>query len=200
MKTSLIFIMLMLSFGLAQSLKVTYNTTLVDQFRGEYAFERLDQVRVIFRAEPVTVVPGQSTSLNFAIENPMSEPHRVGIKLIEVPLVFEATGPEEVVKTVEGKSIENASFELRSKVGAAPRSYWYAFDVVDETIGPDKGVVNTSKMLGTFGGLNIVESVPPESEVIEKPEEVNYFYYIGIAGLVIATALLFYLFRGRFKV
>ena len=167
-KFFLIILIVLISFVSVWSLKVTYNTTHPYQFQGNDSFEDLNDVRINYRADPVSVTSEGTSNLVFIIENPTDKDHLVSIVLFDVPSVFRILEPGiEVERKVQSNSKEQVTFIFESIKDAKPRSYWYGFDIIDYTLGKDQSIVNTEKRLGTYGGLNIVERLE-EEETIEK--------------------------------
>jgi uncharacterized membrane protein len=169
-KRSLIVAIILLSFANVSGLKISYNTTHPLQFKGVESFENLEEVRVIFRALPISIRAGESANLSFRVENPTVDLHRVRITLIDVPPGF-SVGKSglEIERDVGGNSSEQIVFTLTASADIASRSYFYAFDVVDETLASDGGgVVNTTKLLGTYHGLNVIDTKKIELEESEQ--------------------------------
>jgi hypothetical protein len=95
---------------------------------------------------------------------------------------------------VSGNSSEQIVFTLKSSEGIATRSYFYAFDIVDETLASDgEGVVNTTKRLGTYHGINIVDAEEPIDSEASEPS------YLPAIALIILASLLILTLRGRAK-
>jgi hypothetical protein len=169
LRSFLIFTLILASIGSAWGLKITYNTTVPIQFVGEDSFENLNEVRVVFRADPISIQPGESTNLSFVAENPTDTEHLISITLIEIPSEFKVIGAEmEIEKRVQNKSREKLIFTLKAPEGIKPRTYYYGFDVVDITFDDDQKVAKTSKRLGTYNGLNVVE--PGITENVESED------------------------------
>jgi hypothetical protein len=200
-----IIIIVLCFFFSAWGLELSYNTTDPLQFKGFESFETLDDVRVIFRAEPIGIQAGETLNLNFLVENPTDDIHRVSVSLFDVASGFSVVdGDLKLVRAVGKNSSQKITFELIASESLEPRTYYYAFDVTDETLGQDqKTVVNTSNLLGTYSGINIIEEeVPksPESEetgdvVIEGAAE-GYFPLIAV---LLVLAIIALILRGRIK-
>jgi hypothetical protein len=200
-----IIVIVLCSIFSAWGLQITYNTTHPTQFKGFESFENLDDVRVIFRAEPIDIRAGGTTNLNFLIENPTDDLHRVSISLFDVPAGFSVANEAHTLQQVlEKNSSEKITFDLTASENIRPRTYYYAFDVTDETLGQDqKTVVNTSKILGTYSGINIIENeVPtsPEDEALGDVEKDNALggFFLLIVVLIVITVLVVIL-RGRIR-
>jgi hypothetical protein len=200
-----IIVIVLSSFFSAWGLQISYNTTHPLQFLGVESFENLDDVRVIFRAEPISIRAGETAKLNFLVENPTNNLHRVSVSLIDVPFGFSVAGEGLNLQQIVGKnSSEKITFKLTSSESIGPRTYYYAFDVTDETLGQDqKTVVNTSKLLGTYSGINIVEE-----EVLKSPEaeDIGEVEKEGADGgsfrliiVLIVLAVLALILRGRIR-
>ncbi len=185
---------ILLSFANVSGLKINYNTTHPLQFKGVESFENLEEVRVIFRVEPISIRAGESANLSFRVENPTVDVHRVRITLIDVPPGF-SVGKSglKIERDVGGNSSEQIVFILTASADIAPRSYFYAFDVVDETLASDgAGVVNTTKLLGTYHGLNVIDAKKIELEGSEP-------IFLQVIALLIIAVLLASALRWRAK-
>ncbi len=157
LKNFIIVFILFYSVNSVQGLEVVYNTTFPLQFAGDNAFENITDVRVIFRAEPIDIKPGGNTSLTFLIENPTPLTHRITIDLIEVPGGFRVIPSDKVVKAdVLINSVSRIGFLIEAPLNASSRTYWYGFDVIDNTLSDTGEVIETSRLLGNYHGLNVV--------------------------------------------
>ncbi len=200
-----IIIIVLCSFFSAWGLGITYNTTSPLQFKGVESFENLDDVRVIFRAEPIGVRAGETVNLNFLVENPTDDIHRVSVTLFDVASGFSVAGGNLKLERAVGRnSSEKITFKLIASGSLEPRTYYYAFDVTDETLGQDSHtVVNTSKRLGTYSGINIIEeevSKSPESEEKSDVEiEGAAGGYFRLIAFLLLLAVLALILRGRIK-
>lgn len=200
-------IIVLCSFFSVWGLEISYNTTHPIQFLGFESFENLDDVRVIFRAEPISIHAGGTSNLNFLVENPTNDLHRVTVSLFDLSSGFSVSDGKPTQQQLLKRNIsEKITFALITSENLEPRTYYYAFDVLDETLGPDqKTVVNTSKLLGTYSGINIVEeeeeaaisSEAGEAGEVEK-EGISRGYFLFIAVLfVLAVVALIWRDRNR---
>ncbi len=200
-KVLLIIATILVSFTAVSSLKISFNTTHPLQFKGVESFENLDDVRVIFRVEPISIRAGESANLTFRVENPTVDVHRVRVSLIDVPPGFSVvSGGHMIEKDVSGNSSEPIVFTLKASADIASRSYFYAFDIFDETLASDgESALNLSKLLGTYHGINIVDSEEPgkEGEMIDP--QTSEPSYIPIIALIILASLLILALKGRTK-
>jgi len=190
---------ILLSTASVTGLKINYNTTHPLQFMGLDSFENLGEVRVIYRAEPIDILPGESANLNFHVENPTVDAHRVTVTLIDVPPGFSVVGSGlSILKELSANSSSQIVFTLKASDDIAPRSYFYGFDVIDETLTSDgKGVVNTSKRLGIYNGLNIIDAEELDVEKIEPG--VSEPSYLLVTVLLIIAVLLVLALRMKAK-
>ncbi|HDH28652.1 MAG TPA: hypothetical protein ENH13_05925 [Euryarchaeota archaeon] len=205
-KTLLVVAIVLISIASVSALKINYNTTHPLQFMGLDSFENLDETRVIFRAVPIGISPGETVNLNFHVENPSSSVHRVTVSLIDVPPGFSVVDSgSSIQKELSGNSSEQIVFTLIASADIASRSYFYGFDVVDEALGSDgKTVESTLKQLGTYNGVNIIDTgETPETLVVEGETEVvksnGKTRYTGFLALVIILSLLLLILRRRAK-
>lgn len=192
---------ILLSTASVTGLKINYNTTHPLQFMGLDSFENLGEVRVIYRAEPIDILPGQSANLNFHVENPTVDVHRVTVTLIDVPPGFSVAGSGlSIQKELSANSSEQIVFTLKTSDNIAPRSYFYGFDVIDETLASDgKGVVNTSKRLGIYNGLNVIDSEEQGLDVEKTEPGVSEPSYLPVTALLIIAVLLVLALRMKAK-
>lgn len=167
----------------ANSLKVVYNTTNPLQFLGNDSFENQDDVRVIYRPDPLNILPGEKTVLSYTVENPTELEQRFSIKLIDVPKGFKSS--DESLDIILGPlDSSKIDFILDSEEDIAPRSYWYGFDVVVEGL-KDGEILSVQKRLGTYNGLNIVEESPEKGD-----ERVTGVFSMRVLLLIIGLIMI----------
>ncbi|GBE19086.1 hypothetical protein BMS3Abin16_01700 [archaeon BMS3Abin16] len=205
-KTLLVVAIVLISIASVSALKINYNTTHPLQFMGLDSFENQGEVRVIFRAEPISIRAGEVVNLNFRVENPTVDVHRVMVSLIDVPPGFSVVDSgSSIRKEVSENSSEQIVFTLMASEDIAPRSYFYGFDVVDEALGSDgKTVESTLKQLGTYSAINILGTGKTvETPVVEEETEVvknsGKTRYTGFLALVIIISLLLLFLQRRAK-
>lgn len=176
----------------SNAFEVVYNSTHPFQFQDNYSFENQNDVRIIYRAEPISILAGEATTLSFTFENPTEIMQHFKFELIDVPKGF--TTEENIIEAlIDPGTYDTVTVKLQSSEDIKPRSYWYAFDLVVEELGGD-GTVSTQKRLGNYNGINIL-STPEDKSSVEEPEEemVSKGFPFDILLFLIGVLIVIYL-------